>query len=186
MRCVCKNAAREFHRKLHSGRCPLLVFPLFPFEFYYDQHRHAREVGWKHTLTAHRTESFCRVLIDPRQEAVLCVSVPPLPEGRLRTHHMERVATFAHQQRAVVSWKFACRTCSVELDATDATNFVFRHIPPPGGDRMPFLYLDLHLLSGFQTEQGQDRRVEIVVRGGMFVLLEDRIARRLETIDDAR
>lgn len=51
---------------------------------------------------------------------------------------------------------------------------------------MPFLYLDLHLLSGFQTEQGQDRRVEIVVRGGMFVLLEDRIARRLETIDDAR
>lgn len=41
-------------------------------------------------------------------------------------------------QRAVITGNFASRTCSVELDATDAANLVLGHIPVPGGNGIPF------------------------------------------------
>ena len=47
-------------------------------------------------------------------------------------------------QGAVVTRIFACRTCPVELNATDSADFVFGHIPSPRSDAVPFFDLDLH------------------------------------------
>lgn len=73
---------------------------------------------------------------------------------------MKRVPAFSHHyvelisrswlrrgaptQRAVIAGKLAGRTGAVELDSTDATDFIFWHVPCPRGYRVPLLDLDLH------------------------------------------
>ena len=60
------------------------------------------------------------------------------------THHMKGMAAFSHQQGAIISRKLARRTCAIELYTTDATDFIFRHVPPPCGDGVPFLDPHFH------------------------------------------
>jgi hypothetical protein len=55
------------------------------------------------------------------------------------------VATFSHEQSAVIAWEFACRASTVKLDATDATDFILGHVPSPCGDGVPLVDLDLHV-----------------------------------------
>lgn len=47
-------------------------------------------------------------------------------------------------ERAVIPGIFARRTGSIELDATDATDVVFGHVPAPGGYCVPLVDGDLH------------------------------------------
>lgn len=47
-------------------------------------------------------------------------------------------------QRAVIAGKLAGRAGSIELNATDTTDFVLRHVPVPGSDGVPFFECDLH------------------------------------------
>lgn len=49
-----------------------------------------------------------------------------------------------HTQRTVITGVFTRGTCAVELDATDAADVVFGHVPAPGGDCVPFVYCDFH------------------------------------------
>lgn len=47
-------------------------------------------------------------------------------------------------QWALVSRIFACGASPIKLYPADATDFVFWHVPFPGGDCVPFLNSDLH------------------------------------------
>lgn len=69
---------------------------------------------------------------------------------------MERVTTFSHQKGAIISGEFAGGTSAVKLDSTDATDLIFRHVPPPCSNGVPFLYLDLHveIVSGYAQVRG--------------------------------
>jgi hypothetical protein len=64
--------------------------------------------------------------------------------GKQLVYHVKRMSTFAHQQSTVITGEFARGTSAIELDATDATDLIFRHVPAPGGDRVPFLDCYFH------------------------------------------
>lgn len=57
---------------------------------------------------------------------------------------MKRMATFSHQKSTVVSGELASRAGPIELDSTNATDFILRHVPAPSGDRVPLLDPDFH------------------------------------------
>lgn len=48
-------------------------------------------------------------------------------------------------QCAIVSRKFAGWTRPVKLDSTDTADFIFRHVPFPCGNGMPFFNSDFHV-----------------------------------------
>lgn len=52
-----------------------------------------------------------------------------------------------HTQSTIIPRILACRTSSVKLDATDAADVVFGHVPAPGGDGVPFFDCDFHCFS---------------------------------------
>lgn len=49
-----------------------------------------------------------------------------------------------HTESTIIARIFARRTSSIELNATNTTDFIFRHIPPPGSDCVPLFDSDLH------------------------------------------
>ena len=98
----------------------------------------------KLTLTTHRTQSLGGLLLDPGQKAMLSSSAQVSCIGSMHSYHVEGMAAFAHEQSAIIAGKLARRTSAVELDATDAADVFFRHVPSPGSDAMPFLDCDFH------------------------------------------
>lgn len=75
-------------------------------------------------------------------------------------------------QSAIVAREFAGWTGTIELDAADTADFIFRHVPAPGGDGVPGLDGDLHgvrgsmknSLEGFQAGTSASKRGCIDVR----------------------
>lgn len=54
---------------------------------------------------------------------------------------------------AVIAGKFAGRTGAIELNTTDTADFIFRDIPVPSSDGIPFFNGDLHGVVGVRREK---------------------------------
>lgn len=82
-----------------------------------------------------------------RESLTIWKLCPHFPDTTAYGQHdtRESGALYALTQWAVVAGVFACGTCPIKVDLTDATNIVFGNVPSPGRDRVPLFDLDLHL-----------------------------------------
>jgi hypothetical protein len=122
----------------------------------------AEVVAKQHTLSTHRTQPLGSLQVNPGHQTMLYGISAARSTGLHSSYHMKRVVTsslhYNHHSRhaergdrsseltqgTVIAGEFAGRTSAIELNTTDTTDFIFRNIPVPSSDSIPFFYGDLH------------------------------------------